>query len=260
MSSVKYESTGENSSLTGNRYAGTIDEFTRPGFIRKVYGIVLFMLTISCGVMTPFCLDPYETDPSKGIGPYLRDATNPARNPAVFWSVFVVSFACIIAFSCCRSTLEKVPLNYCIVVIFSLAEGVLLGMIASAYQPDSVLMAAGMTVFVVFALTLFAFQTKYDFTGMGPYLFVALIVLILFGFVASIFGGPILRKVYAAAGCLIFSMYLVFDTQLIVGCSPTGKPHQFAFTPDDYIMAALQIYLDIINLFILILSLLGDRK
>ena len=52
----------------------------------------------------------------------------------------------------------------------------------------------------------------------------------------------------------------VFDTQLIVGCSPTGKPHQFAFTPDDYIMAALQIYLDIINLFILILSLLGDRK
>lgn len=105
-------------------------------------------------------------------------------------------------------------------------------MIASAYQPDSVLMAAGMTVFVVFALTLFAFQTKYDFTGMGPCtfagpawrwprcllkgargqcqgsmratsqlrcaradLFVALIVLILFGFVASIFGGPILRKV-----------------------------------------------------------------
>ena len=52
----------------------------------------------------------------------------------------------------------------------------------------------------------------------------------------------------------------VFDTQLIVGCSPTGKPHQFAFTPDDYIMAALQLYLDIINLFILILSLLGDRK
>ena len=38
----------------------------------QVYGIVLFMLTISCGVMTPFCLDPYETDPSKGIGPYLR--------------------------------------------------------------------------------------------------------------------------------------------------------------------------------------------
>ena len=45
----------------------------------QVYGIVLFMLTISCGVMTPFCLDPYETDPSKGIGPYLRCVCHTSR-------------------------------------------------------------------------------------------------------------------------------------------------------------------------------------
>ena len=55
----------------------------------------------------------------------------------------------------------------------------------------------------------------------------------------------------------IFSMYLVYDTQIIVG----GEHKSYQFDMDDYVLAALVIYLDIINLFILLMQLLqGGRR
>eukprot|EP00913_Durusdinium_trenchii_P007276 g6838.t1 len=60
---------------------------------------------------------------------------------------------------------------------------------------------------------------------------------------------------YAGFGALLFSGYIVLDTQLIIG----GKHSSFQFGTEDYVMAAITIYLDIINLFLYILSLFGDR-
>ena len=57
-------------------------------------------------------------------------------------------------------------------------------------------------------------------------------------------------------GCLLFSCYIVYDTQLIVGGQ--HKKHQFGV--DDYVFAALNIYLDIINLFVYLLRLLNSRR
>ena len=64
------------------------------------------------------------------------------------------------------------------------------------------------------------------------------------------------NMVYCAIGVLIFSMYVVYDTQLIVG----GKHKKFQFSVDDYIFAALALYLDVINLFLYILALLGNNR
>ena len=91
---------------------------------------------------------------------------------------------------------------------------------------------------------------------MGSYLFVILLVFILFGIVAMFFPNiPIVRKVYAGIGALIFSLYLVYDTQLMMG----GK-HKYSLSPEEYIFASLNLYLDIVNIFIYILSLFGDRS
>ena len=66
-----------------------------------------------------------------------------------------------------------------------------------------------------------------------------------------------MRKLYLLAGVLIFSLYIVYDTQTIVG----GEHKNLQFDMDDYVLAALVIYLDIINLFILLLQLLqGGRR
>lgn len=63
---------------------------------------------------------------------------------------------------------------------------------------------------------------------------------------------PILNLVYACIGALLFSVYLVYDTQLMIG----GK-HKCSISPEEYIFAALNIYMDIINIFIYILSIIG---
>ena len=59
---------------------------------------------------------------------------------------------------------------------------------------------------------------------------------------------------YGSAGALIFSLYIVYDTQLMMG----GK-HKYALDPEEYIFAALNIYLDIVNLFMYILMIVGGN-
>jgi FtsH-binding integral membrane protein len=130
-------------------------------------------------------------------------------------------------------------------------------MICSQYQVTSVLLALATVTGVTLGLTLFAIQTKYDFTGWGPYLFVAILVLMIFGFIIAFFpGNAVATKVYCGIGALIFSLYLVYDTQLIVG----GEKRKYQFSIDDYAVAAICLYVDIIQLFIMILSLFGGRK
>lgn len=62
--------------------------------------------------------------------------------------------------------------------------------------------------------------------------------------------------------CLVFYtcmmlvfQYLVFDTQLMMG----GK-HKYALSPEEYIFAALNLYLDIVNLFLFLLSIIGMAR
>lgn len=113
-------------------------------------------------------------------------------------------------------------------------------------------MAVGITAAVCLGLTLFAFQTKWDFTVMGGVLFVAVIILMVFGIVAIFVPGKTIQLIYASLGALIFSIYLVYDTQMMMG----GK-HKYSISPEEYIFAALNLYLDIVNIFMYILTIIG---
>ena len=57
---------------------------------------------------------------------------------------------------------------------------------------------------------------------------------------------------YGSAGALIFSLYIVFDTQMMMGGN-----HKYSLSPEEYVFAALNLYLDIINLFLYILVIIG---
>ncbi|QQP49012.1 Uncharacterized protein FKW44_009522, partial [Caligus rogercresseyi] len=57
---------------------------------------------------------------------------------------------------------------------------------------------------------------------------------------------------YSSAGALIFSLYIVYDVQMMIGGN-----HKYSISPEEYIMAALNLYIDIINLFMFILSIIG---
>ena len=77
----------------------------------------------------------------------------------------------------------------------------------------------------------------------------------IFGIFCAIFPSNIMNVVYASLGAVIFSCYIVVDTQLMMG----GK-HKYELDPEEYVFASLNLYLDIINLFLMILSLVGDRN
>jgi len=62
---------------------------------------------------------------------------------------------------------------------------------------------------------------------------------------------------YDICAVLIFTFYIVYDTQLIMGAL---GGHAISFEIDDYAFASLNLYLDIINLFLHLLSLFGERK
>lgn len=158
----------------------------------------------------------------------------------------------MISMACCESVRRKTPLNFIFLFLFTLAESFLLGMIAGQYKAEEVLMAVGITAAVSLGLTIFALQTKYDFTMCGGVLVACLVVFIIFGIVAIFVPGQIIGLVYASLGALLFSVYLVYDTQLMLGGN-----HKYAISPEEYIFAALNLYLDIINIFMYILTIIG---
>merc|ERR1712072_803884 len=153
------------------------------------------------------------------------------------------------------------PYNYVILFTFTIFEAILVGFASASYTWQSVLLCAGLTATIFFGLTLFAFKTQTDFTGFGPMLFGALLSLMTWGLmtcILSAFGVPIdwAIMMYDLFGVLIFVIYIVYDTQLIIG----GDHKAHKFTVDDYVFAALNLYIDIMQLFLRLLRLLGKKK
>lgn len=131
----------------------------------------------------------------------------------------------------------------------------MMGVMSANFEVMEVLLAVGITAVVTLSLTIFAFQTKWDFTTMGGVLFVSVIVLMILGIFAIIFPSNTLVLVYASLGALIFCIYLIYDIQLMMG----GK-HKYSISPEEYIFAALNLYVDIVNIFMYILMIIGAAR
>lgn len=218
------------------------DESIRRGFIRKVYSILMCQLSLSLGFIA-LCV--YH----EGTKHWLR------RHPEMFWVAFAILFITMISMACCTNVRRSSPMNFIFLGLFTCAQTFLLGVITSKVPAETVLLGVGITAAVCLGLTLFAFQTKWDFTVMGGVLFVAAIVLLLFGVVAIFFPGRTMTLIYGSIGALLFSVYLIYDTQMMMG----GK-HKYSISPEEYIFAALNLYIDIVNIFIYILTILSASR
>ena len=106
-------------------------------------------------------------------------------------------------------------------------------------------MAAGGTGLIFFSLATIATVTKKDFSFMGKFLFIGLILLIVASLANLFFQIPALSLTISVIAVLIFSAYILFDVSRIVHGGETN-----------YVMATLGIYMSIYNLFINLLSLL----
>ncbi|GAB1604486.1 protein lifeguard 1-like [Argonauta hians] len=214
----------------------------RMGFIRKVYSILMLQLLVTLGIIAVFLFVPE-------VNQYIKE------NKWLLFVALAATFVTMIMLSCCSNLRREFPVNFIMLTIFTLCEGFLLGFISSFYKIDAVMIAVGVTALVSASLTVFAFQTKWDFTTMGGMLFVFLIILIIFGILCIFIRSRILSLVYSCLGALLFSFYLVFDTQLMLG----GK-HQYSLSPEEYVFAALNLYVDIVQIFLFILGIMGHAE
>ena len=142
-------------------------------------------------------------------------------------------------------------------LLFTLVAGVFLGPILQAalhFRNGSQLigMAAGGTGIIFFSLATIATVTKKDFSFIGKFLFIGLILLIVASLANIFFQVPALSLTISAIAVMIFSAYILYDVSQIVHGGETN-----------YVMATLGLYLNIYNLFINLLQLLmafsGDR-
>eukprot|EP00408_Alexandrium_pacificum_P062535 CAMPEP_0171158212 /NCGR_PEP_ID=MMETSP0790-20130122/2379_1 /TAXON_ID=2925 /ORGANISM="Alexandrium catenella, Strain OF101" /LENGTH=243 /DNA_ID=CAMNT_0011622615 /DNA_START=39 /DNA_END=770 /DNA_ORIENTATION=- len=240
----------ETQPLTGAHVNPHVKDATaevRRGFIRKVYGILTAQLLLTALVAVPF----------QFVGQWWL-----LSNQWLLYLSVGMTIVTICAMTCCHEAARRYPTNYLLLFVFTAFEGVMVGFLSAQYTWQSVLLAAGVAAAIFLALTAFAWTSETDFTGMGVYLFAALMTLCLFGLVVAILSacGVYLKwmvMLYDIIGILIFVCYIVFDTQLILG---EYGGHKLQFGIDDYAFAALNLYMDIIQLFMLLLRLLGNRR
>lgn len=223
-------------------FSGFSDKAVRRGFIRKVYGLLMVQLLITMAMIALFTF-------VDSVKLYSQ------QNPWLYWTAFGVMLTSMIAMVCCEGARRKAPTNYVFLGIFTIAEGFMLGTVTAAFDAESGFIAVGICAGVTLALTLFAFQTKYDFTTCGGMLCAMLMCLFIAGICVAIWPGKYAIIGYGVAGALIFSLYIVYDTQLMMGGS-----HKYSLDPEEYVFAALNLYLDIINLFLYILMIIGAAK
>ncbi|KAJ7924974.1 UPF0005-domain-containing protein [Mycena leptocephala] len=220
------------------KYGTTVSESSpeiRNAFVRKVYTILLcqiFATVLVGGILYA----------SEGVVTWVQTHV---------WAFYLPLFGTLVNLGLLYWKRHSHPWNFVLLATFTAMEAFTLGVVVAFYNNVIVLQALLITLGVFIGLTLFTFQSKYDFEGMGPWLFGGLIALCMTGFVGMIIPfNQTMDLIYAIGGCLIFSGYIVYDTYLI----------NAKLSPDEYIMGAVSLYLDFINLFLSILRLLNNLQ
>nr|TKS03488.1 hypothetical protein D5086_0000154850 [Populus alba] len=129
---------------------------------------------------------------------------------------------------------QKHPVNYILLGIFTICLAFAVGLLV-AYTELS-----------VHPVQFWAARRGHDFNFLGPFLFGAIMVLIVFSLIQILFPlGRISVMIYGCLASIIFCGYIIYDTDNLI------KRHTY----DEYIWAAVSLYLDIINLFLSLLTI-----
>ena len=214
------------------------EKIIRIGFIRKVYGILSLQLLITFGLVCFTFIHKFRN--------FLHD------HLYLFYIATIFEFIILIMLVCCKKLSRKIPINYILLFIWTFLESFIIATLTSFYNYKIVLSAVGITVGMSVGLTAYACYTKKDFTYYGGILFFLSFILMFFGFFGLIFG-QWMNILYCTFGIVVFGLYLIYDTQLIL------RKFGLKYSIDDYIIAALNLYVDIIEIFIYILRCIKNN-
>lgn len=177
-------------------------------------------------------------------------------SPGIFMLMMVTYIICMYTLYCYPSVARTTPTNYIVLLIFTLSMGYVTSAMTVFVSIKTVVLASLLTAVIVVALTVYAFTTKTDFTAMGAGLFMLGALLSLGSLIAWMVGSSFMHFIISICTVALFGAYLIYDTQLIIG----GEGRHAAYEIDDYILASLNIYLDIVTIFMELLQILGYKN
>ena len=136
--------------------------------------------------------------------------------------------------------------------------GVMLSSVFLAYTGASITRVFFISAATFGALSLYGYTTQRDLSGWGSFLFMGLIGIILASLVNLIWPSNMLQFVISVAGVLVFAGLTAYDTQRIKEMYDAMDDATAAGRKA--VMGALSLYLDFINLFLMLLRLVGDKR
>ena len=218
-----------------------IQQNIREGFIAKVYGILacqllLLFLIVLLGFINSTFHELLLT------------------SKFIYILTFILFIMCILIIIFNPSLLQKVPINYIILFIFTFSYSWWIALYTINFSPSIVLISIFLTLVTVVTLTIYAQMTKNDFSVIGGILINSFVLLLSCSLVLIFVDISLFNVIMVFFGLIIFSLYLLFDVQLVIGKG------QIKYGEDDYIFAALNLYIDIIGIFVRILELVGNNN
>jgi FtsH-binding integral membrane protein len=241
--------------------AGVIDQG-----LRSYMGSVYNYMTIGLAITGLFAIGAYmasvTTDPAGAAAQYREGVYLTSIGYALFvsplkWAVMLAPLGMVFFLS---ARLNSMTTSGAQIAFWSFAAlmGLSLSTIFLVYTGTSIARVFFITAAAFGALSLYGYTTKRDLSAMGTFLVMGLFGLIIAMVVNIFLQSSMMQFIISTAGVLIFSGLTAYDTQRI-------KEMYFAVQGSDMmgrtaIMGALSLYLDFINLFTMLLSLLGNRE
>ncbi|TNE35289.1 MAG: Bax inhibitor-1/YccA family protein [Alphaproteobacteria bacterium] len=185
-------------------------------------------------------------------------AMNPAFYQAVFgtplqWVVMLAPIGLLLGMSRASASTTKV-LYWIMVATF----GVSIAYIFKVYTAQSVVEVFFITAATFGASSLYGYVTKRDLTGFGSFLFMGLIGIIIASVVNIFLHSAMMNFVVSILGVLIFTGLTAFDTQRLKSQYYHGYSQEVL--EKGAIMGAVSLYLNFLNMFLLLLNLMGNRN
>ena len=178
-------------------------------------------------------------------------------NPLVFWGLIIAEFGMVFALSAAIGRLSPTT-GTALFLGYSALNGLTLAAIFLVYTRASIAQTFFVTAATFGAMSLYGYTTKRDLSTIGNLLVMAVIGFFI-GSVVNIFlASSVLYWILTYAGIAIFIGLTAWDTQKIKIMSQ--RAHDDTSARRVAILGALMLYLDFINLFLLLLRLLGSRR
>ncbi|CAG0931134.1 Inner membrane protein YbhL [Thermoflexales bacterium] len=180
------------------------------------------------------------------------------RNPGMLLGLFVVQLIVVVVLS---AAISKMPAGLAtgLFILYSALTGLTLSVIFLIYTDASIVTTFFITAGTFAAMSIFGYVTKRDLTKLGSLFLMLLIGFVLASLVNLFLRSTTLYWILTFGGIVIFVGLIAYDTQKIKQLAAAGFADGRSRT-SVAILGALRLYLDFINLFLLLLRLFGRRR